>query len=425
MKISVIGLWHLGNVISASMAELGHDVVGIDFDDKKIDELRRNKIPVNEQGLSQMLNKHQSKGRLKFDSNPEAVKNSNVLIIAYDTPVSKNDEVDTTVIFQAMKKIRPFLNKNVLVVVMSQVPVGTTALLSKGFKKIIYCPENLQLGKAIDCFLNPDRIIIGSNDKDSTEMFIKVIKDIKGPRIFMSIASAEMSKHALNAFLATSLSFTYNISDLCERVNADVIDVMKALKSDNRVGNLAYLDTSLGFSGGTLMRDLRILESFGKKYKTHIPVVRAVLKTNELRRKLVVKKLEKVLSQLSTKKITIYGVTYKPGTSTLRQSISIELISVLKKYRISVSAFDPSADKNEFYKQTGFHLSDDPYLAAEGSHCLLFITPCPEFLNLNINNLKSKMKKPYIFFDTRGMFKNIELNISKTGLNYMRLGKGF
>jgi UDPglucose 6-dehydrogenase len=432
MKIGVVGLWHLGEVVAVSLAELGHEVVGIDYNLSVIENFKKGVPPLAEPKLEEMLKRHVSYGRLSFTDDFSALQDCQALFLTYDTPVSDEDVPDTSILYQAVESVAPFAGSAKLLVVMSQVPVGTTKKLLEKVKEknpqmigeAVYFPENLQLGDAMRCFLQPDRLVVGVETNTAKENMDEIVKNIPAPRLYMNIASAEMSKHALNAFLATSLSFTYNLSDVCEAVGAEMSDVSLALKSDKRIGQAAYLDTSLGFSGGTLMRDLKSLMHIAGEKKLNLPVIAGTLETNILRRRQVVKRLEALLGRpLTGIKIGVLGVTYKPGTATLRRSLALELMQVLGQVGAKTVAFDPQASPEEFLTYGVGYLASDPYKMAEGCQVLMLVTAWPEFMNLDFARFKKHMSEPFLFFDTRNFLKEKREEIHSTGLNYVGLGK--
>ena len=432
MNIAVIGLWHLGEIVSASFAELGHCVIGIDENKETIENLQKGIPPLDEPGLRELLKKHLDVGTLSFTTDFSSVKNCEAVFMTFDTPVGENDEPELSVLFETAEKIAPHLNPTALFAVVSQVPVGTTKELMDRMKQknpgltcdLAYFPENLQLGKALDCLLKPDRVVVGADTDRARERLEVIIQKITAPRLTMNIASAEMSKHALNAFLATSLSFIYNISDLCEEAGADVTDVAAALRSDSRIGPSAYLDASLGFSGGTLMRDLKTLVRFAKSRGRDVPVVEGVQKTNEERRKNIARHLENLLGvPLKRLKLGILGITYKPGTSTLRRSLGVELMRILTDAGVAVGAYDPQAPEEEFSRMASGTLARDPYQMAEDCRGVLLVTAWPEFKELDFKRLREKMAFPYLLFDTRNFFKERETEIREAGLYYVGMGR--
>ena len=432
MKIGVVGIWHLGEIVAVSLAELGHEVIGVDENQLTIDNLKKFQVPLEEPGLDDLLKKNIVNGRLNFSSDFSNLKDCDCIFMTYDTPVGEDDEPDLSVLFESAEKIASYIKPDALFVVMSQVPVGTTKKLFASMKEInplldcgvVYFPENLQLGQAVKCFLQPDRFVVGIENEDAKKCFETIISGINCPRQYTNIASAEMTKHALNAFLATSLSFIYNISDICEKVGADVTAVAEALRSDKRIGHDAYLDSSLGFSGGTLMRDLKTLNKLSVDFNCSIPVIKGVLDTNEGRRKKIVQRLENIFQiPLSKLKLGILGITYKPCTPTLRRSLGLEIVEILLKNGVSVSIYDPGAQSNELREKTGLEMSVDPYEMALGCHGVLLVTAWPEFQSIDFVKLISNMSSPYVFFDTRNFLKQNEEAIHVAGLKYIGMGR--
>lgn len=432
MKIGVIGLWHLGGVVSAGLAELGHTVFGVDENERAVADFQNGRPAVAEPSLSELITKHTASGQLFFSANFSVLKGCDAVFLAYDTPVTDQDEPDTAVLFDAVKKAAPHVKEDALFVVMSQVSVGVTKELAATIRdanqswegEAVYFPENLQLGKAVERFLSPDRLVIGADTESARAAMESVIKVIPCPRLVMSVASAEMSKHALNAFLSTSLSFTYVISDLCEAIGADVHEVMAALKADKRIGEQAYLDTSIGFSGGTLMRDLRSLSQLAQKSGQRAGVIDAVIETNLLRRDRIMQRLEQLLGlPLAESRVGILGVAYKPGTPAVRRSLSLELIAKLKAQGSQVVAHDPGADRSAYEEAVGGKLHDDLYEMATGCHGIVLVTAWPEFEAIDFSGLKSRMQPPYLFLDSRNIFRGKEAVIRNIGIKYHGLGR--
>jgi len=287
-KIGVLGLWHLGEIFSSGLAHLGHKVVGIGDDIKVIQDLSQCLPPLPEPGLEDLLRSNIEAGRLSFTDNVKEIRDCNVLWVAFDTPVNEKDVADMKVIYGALKKVLPYLQEGVLIAVSSQLPAGSSKKIKEIISELrpslhfdyVYTPENLCLGKAVECFFNPDRIVIGADSEKAAEKIRDIFLGIETDFLCMSVASAEMSKHALNAFLATSLSFIYDISDICEIVGADITEVSAALRSDSRIGRQAYLDSSIGFSGGTLGRDLKALMAVAKDNSLTLPVISSVFEKN-------------------------------------------------------------------------------------------------------------------------------------------------
>lgn len=421
MKIAVVGLWHLGEVVAAGLSEVGHEIVAYDGNAEVVARCKAGEPPIEEPGIRERL------GRIAFTTNPADLKSAEAIFLTMDTPVTEKDEPDTSSLFDTIKMIAPHLSAGALLVVMSQVPVGTTKLLSAVSQRpTAYVPENLQLGKALECFLKPDRTVIGADDEIVRQRVLTIFEKLPGERLIMSVASAEMSKHALNAWLATTLSFAYNISDLCEAVGADAQDVFRALKADRRIGNNPYLETGPGFSGGTLMRDLMTLESFAEKHRASAPVIAGAITTNRDRRGHLLKRLADTLGgSPAGRRVCLLGVTYKPGTPTLRQSLAIEIALLLASAGAAVTAADPMASADEFKQLTGASLVKDVYLAAKGCHAAILLTAWPEFASLDVPRLAAALLPPRVLFDTRNVYRTRADDLRAAGVQYVRLGIAF
>jgi len=339
-----------------------------------------------------------------------------------DTPVNDEDKPDTKIIFDLLGKSLPFVQQNVLIVISSQLPVGTSKKIIKFIKEkrsdlkfdYVYSPENLRLGGAVNCFFNPERIVAGTDSPKALEKMKEIFAELNCPVLGMSPESAEVAKHALNAFLATSLTFAYDIADVCEKTGADILDVKKALVSDSRIGVKAYLDPSLGFSGGTLGRDLNAILDIMKESGATLPVIESVLKKNGNRKNLVVDILSREMGTLMGKIVTILGATYKAGTPTLRRSLPMEVKKILEDNGASVKIFDAGAEGD---------FSKDPYEAAAEADAVVAITPGPELKGMDFAKLKQIMKNPAVFFDTRNFFADRETEIRSVGFKYVGMGR--
>ncbi len=414
-KIAVVGLWHLGEIYSACLAELGHHVIGTD-------EKKFTSPPIAEPKLESLIFQNQSSGRLCYDDDFGKIAGQDILWLTLDTPINDEDKPDTKIIFETLEKSLKFLKQKVLIVVSSQLPVGTSKKIIEFVKEkrgdlkfdYVYSPENLRLGNAVNCFFNPERIIVGTDSSEALVKMEEIFAGLNCPVLKMSVESAEVAKHALNAFLATSLSFAYDIADVCEKMGADIIDVKKALVSDSRIGAKAYLDPSLGFSGGTLGRDLNAILDIMKESGATLPVIESVLRKNRDRKELVINILKRELRILRDKSVTILGATYKAGTPTLRRSLALEVKKLLEDNGVSVRIFDAGAE-GDFFK--------DLYKAAEGADAIVAITPEPELSGIDFAKLKRIMKNPAVFFDTRNFFADRESEICSIGFKYIGMGR--
>ena len=429
-KVCVIGLWHLGSVYSICLADLGYFVVGVDKSLKVVQDLNKCIPPIFEPVLQELLTNNINSGRLSFTTDlSQAAKGSSFVLITFDTPVNEKDEVDLSEIFATAKELAGCMENGSIVIVSSQVPVGTCDQIKLLIKQnnpaldfdVAYSPENLRLGQAIECFKNPERIVIGADSPsalDKAETFFSVIS---APKIRMNLRTAEMTKHALNAFLATSISFANEIANLCDELGANALKVAEALRLDARIGPKLPLLPGLAFAGGTLARDLKVLKNLGNRFSRETHLINGVLRVNEQQNKLVTRKLEKVHGSIKGLTIGILGLTYKAGTSTLRRSAALEIIRDLTSKGASVKAYDPKADLGEVKLHQEFQFCADPYEVARGSDALVIVTDWPEFKSLDFDLIKSLMKKP-VLIDAKNMLDDEQL-IGK-GFLYMGVGRG-
>lgn len=429
-RVCVIGIWHLGSVVSACLASLGYSVVGVDRDAERVNALNNGTPPLFEPGLGELMMSNINLGRLSYTTDlGRALSGSSYVLLTFDTPVDEKDEVNLSELFATGAELARYMENGSMIIVSSQVPVGTCEQIKATIKQnnpsldfdIAYSPENLRLGQAIERFMNPERIVIGADSPstlDSVERFLSVIS---APKVRMNLRTAEMTKHALNAFLATSISFANEIANLCDELGADALKVAEALQSEARIGHNLPLNPGLAFAGGTLARDLKVLKKLGDKlgYETHL--IDGVLKVNEQQNKIVIKKLEKIYGSMNGLTVGVLGLTYKAGTSTLRRSAALEIIKDLTSAGAMVKAYDPKAALEEVQLHKEFEFYTDPYLVARDSDALVVVTDWPEFKELDFDLLKSIMKKP-VLIDAKNMLDGEEL--ARKGFIYSGVGRG-
>jgi UDPglucose 6-dehydrogenase len=430
-RIGVVGLWHLGEIYSAGLSELGHTVTGVSDDSELIKNFTNDTPPLPEPRLAELLKKNREAGRLKYTTDWSELKQCNVLWITFDTPVDEHDDVHLDVIWDALGKAAPYLQQDVLVVATSQLPVGTAreihAFLTARRPDLkfnyAYTPENLQLGEAMRCFLEPGRIVVGAADEATFKVMREIFSGINAEILEMSVASAEMAKHALNAYLATSITFANEIADLCEKTGADIREVTRALKSDPRIGQKAFLGAGLGFSGGTLPRDLKILMNLAKTHGISPSLADTVFEKNNLRKEMVVRRLREALGDIKGRTLAIFGLTYKAGTRTLRRSRALEIAEELSSLGASLRLHDPAVLAEEVPDISGAHFFSDPYEAATDARAIICITPCAEFRTMDFSKLSSKANEHPIFFDTSNFLSEQEADIKKAGFTYWGIGR--
>ncbi len=429
MKVCVFGLWHLGAVISACLAKSGHSVVGLDFDRKNIENLQNSRAPVSEPGLDDLILENLQKKKLSFTYDPAtALADAEVIWIAFDTPVDEQDNADSEYIERNFEAISGFLSNQTKIIISSQVPVGFTRHLSKRFhemcpdKKILiaYSPENLRLGKALKTFFEPDRIVIGIEPGEKA-LFCPFFMTISNKLEWMNIESAEMTKHAINSFLATSICFANEIATLCEYVGANAKEVERGLKTEERIGPKAYLSPGTAFSGGTLARDIRFLQRLGENNHQPVPLINAVLKSNDFHKTWIQRKCLETMGSLAGMHISVLGLTYKPGTNTLRRSLSVELCIWLKEQGADVTAFDPAIKELPTVLRGKFSLSKRVKDSVENADCIIIATEWPDFQKIDKGIITTMRGK--IIIDSNGFMEKTLGNFNK--MRYFMVGRSF
>ena len=431
-NIVVIGIWHLGEIYSAGLSSLGHTVVGVSEDAASVENLNRGIPPLPEPRLEELIKENIQAGRLSYSTDYASIAKCSVVWLTFDTPVDDNDEVDLSPIMKAVDASIPYLQENVLFIVSSQIPVGTSGEIIKRIKaarpelsfEYAYTPENLQLGKAVQCFLDPARVIAGVSSLKAAEAMENIFSALPNPAevISMSPASAEMGKHALNAFLCAEISFANDLSDIAEVVGADMLDVTRMLKSDPRIGPKAYLDAGVSFSGGTLNRDIKILTNLAREYHIQPSVIESIYLKNEARKGMIALKLEHNLGALPGKTVAIFGLTYKPGTKTLRRSYPLEVARGLIEKGVVVRLHDPQVEEGKI-GIPGAVFFRDAYEAAAGAEAVVVLTTWPEFKELDFKRLGEKVKPGAIFFDTSNFLASREVDITSAGFHYEGVGR--
>jgi UDPglucose 6-dehydrogenase len=343
MNIVVLGMWHLGCVTAACAAKF-ESVIGLDFDSQVIKDLGQGKPPLFEPGLGELVCAGLQSGSLRFtDEAASACAEADLLWVCYDTPVDDNDHLDMTPVLDGIRRCAGVLRAETLVLVSSQLPVGTCRGLQKTYAhlRFAYSPENLRLGKAIEIFLQSDRIILGVRTNQDAVALGPVLNHFTNNLVVVGVESAEMIKHAINAFLATSITFMNEIARICERVGADAKEVERGLKSESRIGPGAYLSPGAPFAGGTLARDVVVLTEIAQENEERLALIPAIKISNDQHKAWAIQVLRSELGSLSGKLIAVLGVTYKPGTDTLRRSLAIELCRWLLRDGARMRAYDP------------------------------------------------------------------------------------
>ncbi len=426
MRIAVYGLWHLGSVTAACLARAGHDVYALDPDEKIIADLRRGLPPIDEPGLPELTASGLASGRLNFTTDAhEALKDAELLWVTFDTPVNERDEADFDFVRSKLESVADQIPRGTMVLISSQVPLGFTRALqgqwhARGLR-FAYSPENLRLGKAIDSFCKADRAVVGLDSLEDRPL-LQVLLGAFAARIeWMSIESAEMTKHAINAFLASSVTFINELARLCEALGADAKQVERGLKSEGRIGPKAYLGPGMAFSGGTLARDLRYLVSFGDRESIGTPLLSGALESNLSHQHWLHEKLAHALAEVFNPAVAVLGLTYKPGTNTLRRSASVELCRWLHGRGVRVRAHDPAISELPEEPARVITLCSSPRQALDGANVAVVSTEWPEYRDIPGSLFVQSMRRPWVV-DPNWFLSQSLASIPE--IRYLATGKG-
>ena len=429
MKVCVLGLWHLGSVTAACLASVGHEVTGLDSNSGIVEKLQKAEPPVSEPGLDGLIREGINAGQLRFTSDAKiAISSAEVLWVTYDTPVDENDQADVEFVFEEVLKLLSFLSIDTTVLVSSQLPVGSIRrfedISAEKYPekniRFVYSPENLRLGKSLDVFLHPDRVIIGVRRQEDREILNRLLGSITENILWMGVESAEMTKHAINAFLGMSITFINEIASICENIGADAHEVEAGLKSEMRIGPAAYLSPGAAFSGGTLARDIEFLKDIGSSNNLVNPLISAVRKSNDEHKKWIQRRLFAVLGGLKGKRIAVWGLTYKPGTNTLRRSLSVEMCNWLQEQGAEIAVHDPSKCELPDNWLGAVVRSKTPLEALEGACALVIATQWPEYREINVSDVEN-IAGQFAVFDSNRFLSDFN---KSSVISYYSVGVG-
>jgi len=405
MNVTVVGLWHLGAVTAACLASGGHVVIGLDFDPEVVARLQAGIPPLFEPGLAELVQQGLASTRLRFTiDSATALADADIVWVTYDTPVDAADRADVAFVVERVAQLFPHLPVGALVLISSQIPVGATRTLEQQYiaahpnKPVTfgYSPENLRLGKAINAFTQPDRVVVGLRAETDRARVADLLRPFTERLEWMSVESAEMTKHALNAWLATSVVFINEVAALCEAVGADAKEVERGLKSEMRIGPKAYLAPGAAFAGGTLARDVQFLAQLGAAHHLPARLWPAVQASNEAHKQWARRKLAAVFGDLRGHIVAVWGLTYKPGTDTLRRSASVELCEWLAGQGARVQAHDPAVKTMPAELARKIELCLTPEAALAQAEALVVATEWPDYLACEANMIAAHMIKPLV-----------------------------
>ena len=432
MHIAVIGTGYVGLVTGACFAEFGVDVTCVDVDEDKIERLLNGRMPIYEPGLEQLVAKNSQAGRLRFTTDVrQAVEQALVIFLAVGTPPKADGSPDLSFVEAAACSVADYMNGYKVVVTKSTVPIGTGEHIRKLIAErkktkatfgVVSNPEFLREGAAINDFMRPDRVVIGSRDEEA----IAIMKDlyrplylIEAPFVITSLEAAELTKYAANAFLATKVSFINEIANLCDRIGCDVHDVARAIGMDKRIGS-KFLHPGPGFGGSCFPKDTRALASVARQFDCASLIVDAVIQVNEHQGQLMLAKIRELVGQLQGKTIAVLGLAFKPETDDMREAPAVGIIRSLIEDGASIRAYDPVAMSEAKKLLSDIEYADDEYGAVTGADALVFVTEWNQFRALDLARIRDLMATPKVA-DLRNIYDPEDMK--ELGFQYVGVGR--
>jgi UDPglucose 6-dehydrogenase len=432
MHIAVVGTGYVGLVTGACFAEFGVDVTCVDIDSEKIARLLAGEMPIYEPGLEQLVSKNRQSGRLRFTTDlKQAVEQALVIFLAVGTPPKSDGSPDLSFVENAARSVAEHMNGYKVIVTKSTVPIGTGEYLRKLIRDqqksklnfgIVSNPEFLREGAAINDFMRPDRVVIGSADEEAIAIMRDLYRPlylIEAPFVLTSLEAAELTKYAANAFLATKISFINEIANLCESIGCDVHDVARAIGMDRRIGS-KFLHPGPGFGGSCFPKDTQALASVAREFGCDSMIVDAVIEVNRRQRGAMVPKIEKLVGELGGKTIAVLGLAFKPETNDMREAPAIDIVNGLLERGATVRAYDPVAMTEAATVLPTINYADDEYEAVTGADALVFVTEWNQFRALDMRRIRDLMRSPRIA-DLRNIYEPAYMR--ELGFEYIGVGR--
>jgi UDPglucose 6-dehydrogenase len=431
MKIAVVGTGYVGLVVGACLAETGNDVICVDSNAAKIRSLRRGVMPIYEPGLEELVRRNQSEKRLSFTTVlPRAVRASTIVFIAVATPQDEDGAADLQHVMAVARDVARAMKGYTVVVDKSTVPVGTAAKVREVIRRetthpfsVVSNPEFLKQGAAVEDFLKPDRVVIGVEDPRAADLMMELYAPFTrtgAPILIMDCASAEMTKYAANAILATRISFMNEIANVCDACGGDVDQVRRAVGADRRIGT-SFLFPGIGYGGSCFPKDVAALGRFAQDKGYDFQILKAVEQVNRDQRVRFVDQIERRLRPLKGKTLAVWGLAFKPRTDDMREAPSITVINRLLASGAKVQAFDPEAERvARGIFGSKVHLADKAYDALKGADALAIITEWNEFREPDFDRMRKLMRTPLIF-DGRNLYK--PAHMKALGFTYVSIGR--
>ncbi len=432
MKIVMIGTGYVGLVSGACFSDFGHDVICVDKDISKIKALENGVMPIYEPGLDDLVDRNVKAGRLSFTTDIKEVKGANAIFIAVGTPSRRGDgHADLSYVYAAAREIAHHCDKNAVIVTKSTVPVGTGDEVERIMREeapgqnisVVSNPEFLREGAAIGDFKRPDRIVIGSEDQNASQVMREIYRPLflnQSPLLFTGRRTAELIKYAANAFLATKVTFINEMADLCEKVGANVQDVSRGMGSDNRIGS-KFLHAGPGYGGSCFPKDTLALIKTAQDYESPMRIVESVVQVNDNRKRAMGRKIiEAMNGDVRGKNIALLGLTFKPNTDDMRDAPSIAIVGALEDAGANVRAYDPEGMTAAADILTNVDMKNDAYEAADGADAVVIVTEWDIFRALDLRRIKTSMNDN-ILVDLRNIYK--AQDIMQLGFSYISVGR--
>ncbi|MFH1225433.1 MAG: UDP-glucose/GDP-mannose dehydrogenase family protein [Candidatus Diapherotrites archaeon] len=429
MDVAVVGTGYVGLVAGACLAELGHNVICVDSNAAKIASLKNGEIPIYEPGLEPLVNKNATAGRLSFTTDlKSAAKESRVVFIAVGTPPKENGEADLSHVEAVAKEIARAITKHTVIVEKSTVPVQTGDMVASAIRAqnvkpelfdVVSNPEFLREGSAVKDFMEPDRVVIGTDSERARKVMEELYAPLEAEKIFTDVKSAELIKHASNAFLATKISFINAVANICEKTGANIGQVAHGMGTDRRIGR-SFLNAGIGYGGSCFPKDVSAFIQIAAKNGYDFSLLREAENINKNQRKAFIGKIENALGGPKGKKIAVLGLAFKPDTDDMREAPSIDIINALLEKGAEVSAYDPASMKTAAQHVKGARFCTGPYEAMEGADALVIVTEWDEFRRLDLERVKKLLKKPVVI-DGRNIFDAEKMR--DLGFTYVSIGR--
>lgn len=430
-QITVVGVGYVGLVTAACFSDLGNRVVALDIDKDRIAGLKSGDMPIYEPGLEELVSRNVEAGRLTFTTSyTEALKDAEFAFICVATPSGGDGEADLKYVESAARTIAEEMSAPLIVINKSTVPVGTGDWVADIIKShqpepidfaVVSCPEFLAEGVAIQGFMNPNRTVLGSLNKEAADKVAQLHLPLRSPIVITDLRTAEMIKYASNAFLATKISFVNEIADICEKLGADVKEVAAGMGFDSRIGS-QFLNAGLGYGGSCFPKDVKALAFIAEEMGNDPMILKSVMATNDKRRGMAVERLSQMLGDLKGRTVGLLGLAFKPNTDDMRDAPSVDIVAGLLEAGATVRAFDPVAMEVAAVLLPDVEMTEDAYSLAKESDALIVVTEWNEFKQLDLERIHDLMRQPVIF-DGRNIYEPKKMRA--LGFEYWGVGRGY